>query len=87
MKNETTLNHCTPHDAKHLLADSASIKDFIHHDISRCNDYRCPTRAFCSRFRQMAIDIQKGETRVSVTDFNGREKVGLCDYFLNVDVV
>jgi hypothetical protein len=23
MKNESSINHCTPHDVKHLLADSA----------------------------------------------------------------
>ena len=25
MENETTLNHCTPPDAKHLLADSLPL--------------------------------------------------------------
>jgi len=87
MKNESSINQCTPPDAKHLLADSASIKDLIHRDISRCNDDRCPTAPFCERYLQMGIDYKKGETLVSVTDFKGREKVGLCDYFLNVDVV
>ena len=77
----------TPPDAKHLLADSASIKDLIHRDISRCNDDRCPTAPFCERYLQMAIDYKKGEKLVSVTDFKGREKVGLCDHFLNADVV
>jgi hypothetical protein len=34
MKNETTLNHCTPPDAKHLLADSASLSEAqIEHQI------------------------------------------------------
>lgn len=76
-----------PPDAKHLLADSASIKDLIHRDISRCNDDRCPTAPFCERYLQMAIDYKKGEKLVSVTDFKGREKVGLCDHFINVGVV
>jgi len=73
-------------DANNVLADIASIKDFIHRDISRCNDDRCPTAAFCKRYLQMEIDYKKGETLVSVTDFKGREKVGLCNHFLNVDV-
>jgi len=87
MENESSINHCTPPDAKHLLADSASIKDLIHRDISRCNDNRCPTAPFCERYLQMGIDYKKGKTLVSVTDFKGREKVGLCDHFINVDVV
>ena len=81
------LKNDTPADANNVLADSASIKDLIHRDISRCNDDRCPTAPFCERYLQMGIDYKKGETLVSVTDFKGREKVGLCDYFLNVDVV
>ena len=68
------------------VGGSASIKDLIHRDISRCNDDRCPTAPFCERYLQMAIDCKKGEKLVSVTDFKGREKVGLCDHFLNVDV-
>ena len=87
MKNESSINHSAPPDAKHLLADSAFIKDLIHRDISRCNDDRCPTDAFCRRYLQMGIDYKKGETLVSATDFKGREKNGLCDHFLNVDVV
>ena len=63
-----------------------STKDLIYRDVSRCNDYQCQTRGFCARFRQIAIDRQKGENLVSVSDFNGREKVGLCDYFINADV-
>ena len=84
---KTELNHQAQPDAKHLLADSDSIKDLIHRDISRCNDDRCPTAPFCERYLQMAIDYKNGETLVSVTDFKVREKVGLCDHFLNVDVV
>ena len=74
-------------EAKHLLADSASIKDLIHRDISRCNDNRCPTAPVCERYLQIGIDYKKGVTLVSVTNFKGCEKVGLCDHFLNVDVV
>ena len=81
------IPYVSPAIAKPMLADSASIKDLIHRDISRCNDNRCPTAPFCERYLQMAIDYKKGEELVSVTDFKGREKVGLCDYFLNVDVV
>lgn len=77
---------CYP-NVKNFLEDSASIKDLIHRDISRCNDDRCPIAPFCERNLQMAIDYKKGEKNVPVTDFKGREKVGLCDHFLNVDVV
>lgn len=63
-----------------------TIKDLIHRDISRCNDDRCQINVFCERYLQMNIDHKKGEKLVTVTDFKGREKVGLCDYFLNVDV-
>ena len=79
--------HVSTGGSNTVLADSASIKDLIHRDISRCNDDRCPTAPFCERYLQMAIDYKKGETLVSVTDLKGREKVGLCDHFLNVDVV
>ena len=78
--------HETPTDANNVLADGASTRDLIYRDISRCNDYQCPTNFCCARFRQMRIDRQKGETLVSVNDFKGREKVGLCDYFINADV-
>jgi hypothetical protein len=62
-------------------------KDLINRDISRCNDSKCPTSAFCERYLQRIIDYKKNETGVSVTYFKGREKNGLCDYFLNVDVI
>ena len=79
--HENSKKHITPTDTNNVLADSVSIKDLIHRDISRCNDDRCPTAPFCERYLQMAIDYKKGEKNVSVTDFKGREKVGLCDYF------
>lgn len=53
--------------AKSLLAYSAPTYDLIPRDISRCNDYRCPTAPFCERYLQMAIDYKKGETLVTVT--------------------
>lgn len=87
MSTNYELKNENPTDANNVLADSASIKDLIHRDISRCNNDRCPTAPFCERYLQMAIDYKNGEKNVSVTDFKGREKVGLCDHFLNVDVV
>lgn len=89
MNKETKAEnlHVSPADGKPLVSGSASVKDLIHRDISRCNDDRCPTAPFCERYLQMAIDYKKGEKLVSVTDFKGREKVGLCDHFINVDVV
>lgn len=63
-----------------------SKKDLIHRDISRCNDDKCPTSSFCKRYLQMAIDYKKNEKLVSVTDFKGREKNGLCNYFLNINL-
>jgi hypothetical protein len=71
-------------EPKPVLADSA---DLISRDMSRCNDYRCPTAPFCERRIQMSIDYAKGDTTAPVTDFKGRERSGLCDYFLNIDVV
>jgi len=61
-------------------------KDLISSFISRCNDYKCPTNAFCARFRQLRIDREKGDNIFSITDFKGRLKNGLCDYFINADV-
>ena len=88
MSNEKLSNEARNHALnKGAVSGSVSIKDLIHRDISRCNDDRCPTAPFCERYLQMAIDYKKGEKLVSVTDFKGREKVGLCDHFLNVDVV
>lgn len=78
--------HITPTDANNVLADGACIRDLIYRDISRCNDYKCPTNFCCARFRQLRIDRQKGEMLVSVNDFKGREKVGLCNHFINADV-
>ena len=63
------------------------MNNLIHNDISRCNDYKCPIGAFCARLRQLHIDKENGNTQMSVTDFKGREKNGLCDYFLNADVL
>jgi hypothetical protein len=61
------------------------MHNLINNDISRCNDYKCPTRAYCARFRQLHIDIKAGNTTFQVTDFQGRRKNGLCDNFINVD--
>ncbi len=85
MKNVDVKNEATTF-GNVMLAAGASTKDLISRDISRCNDNQCHTRGFCSRFMQMEIDRKKGETIVSVNDFNGREKVGLCDYFINAYV-
>lgn len=62
------------------------IEDLIHRDISRCNDDKCPTASFCKRYLQLGIDYKKGEKLVSVTDFKGSEKAGLCNHFLNIDI-
>ena len=59
----------------------------IHNDISRCNDYKCPTNFCCARFRQLRFDREKGNNDFSVTDFEGRKKTGLCDNFINADAV
>lgn len=63
------------------------LKNLITNDISRCNDYKCPTAAFCARFKQLSIDLKNGNKAISVTNFKGCEKKGLCDYFLNADVI
>lgn len=87
MDNKKLNNSSSAHFfANQKMEDSTSVKDLIHRDVSRCNDNRCPTAHLCERYLQMSIDYKKGERFVSVTDFKGREKVGLCDHFLNVDV-
>jgi hypothetical protein len=63
------------------------MRDLILNDVSRCNDYKCPTNAFCARFKQLRLDNEKGIKTMPVTDFNGRKKNGLCDYFINADVL
>jgi len=64
------------------------MKDLIHSDISRCDNYKCPTNAFCARFKQIQIDRTKEDRSIySTTTFKGHEKNGLCDYFLNADVM
>lgn len=68
------------------LKQNSTSTDFIHDDISRCNNYKCPTNFCCARFRQIQVDIKKADrAMVSTTKFNGHEKDGLCDYFLNVE--
>lgn len=62
------------------------MENLIPNDISRCNDYKCPTKFCCARFKQLYIDRKNGNT-VWTSDFEGRKKTGLCEYFLNVDVV
>lgn len=62
------------------------MNDLINKDISRCNNYKCPTKAFCARFRQIQIDRESEKyPLVSVTHFDGDKKIGLCDYFINVN--
>ena len=58
------------------------MKDLIPNDISRCNDYKCPTNFCCARFKQLSIDSKKGNT-VWISDFEGRKKTGLCEHFLS----
>ena len=71
MENESSINHSTPPDAKHLLADSASIKDLIHRDISRCNDDRCPTAP--------AIDDFADDGEDNLDDINDEDNTELDD--------
>ncbi len=61
------------------------VKDLIPLDCSRCSDDRCPIAIFCARSRQKTIDYKKGQKNILMTDFKGAEKVGLCDYFLNIE--
>ena len=63
------------------------MKNLINNDISRCNDYACPTNAYCARFKQLHIDKENSNGIVSVTNFMGCEKKGLCDNFLNSDII
>lgn len=63
-----------------------NLKDIINNDVSRCNDYKCPTNAFCARFRQLRYDKQNGIKPITVINFKGVEKTGLCEYFINADI-
>lgn len=53
--------------------------------MSRCNDHKCPTSMYCRRYKQLFVDRENGETRVSVTDFEGRNMKGLCEQFINTE--
>jgi hypothetical protein len=46
MKNETTLIHCTPPDAKHLLADVASLRYILFLIDSKIKQH--DGKIFCS---------------------------------------
>jgi hypothetical protein len=61
--------------------------DLILNDVSRCTDYKCPAGVFCARSRQLNIEYKKGVKNTPMTDFQGYQKRGLCDYFLNTDVI
>ena len=63
------------------------MRDLILDDVSRCTDIKCPIGAFCARSRQLNIDYKKGVKNRPKTDFKGYNKRGLCDYFLNADVI
>ena len=65
------------------LKNKPGAKDLIYRDISRCSDILCPKSNICSRLKQLEIDQLNKETLTSVNDFKGREKDGLCDYFID----
>ena len=71
--------------------EPCAIQSVVHsalipNDVSRCNDDKCLTRGFCARLWQLRLDREIGNNRISVTDFKGRDKKGLCYYFINTDV-
>lgn len=68
------------------LKNKPGAKDLIYRDISRCSDSFCPKSKICSRFKQLEIDRQNKETLTSVNDFKGRDKDGLCDYFIEYKI-
>jgi hypothetical protein len=68
------------------LENKPRTKDLIYRDISRCSDILCSKSNICSRFKQLEIDQKNGETLTSVNDFNGRDKDGLCDYFIELKI-
>jgi hypothetical protein len=69
-----------------MVTHIVEIEYLIPRDVSRCNDDKCPISAFCERNLQMFIDFKKGEKCISVTNFKGSAKNGLCEHFLNVDI-
>ena len=60
-------------------------KDLLLKDITRCFDYKCELGNICKRRLQNELDREKGELNVPVADFQGSEKEGLCEFFMNID--
>lgn len=60
-------------------------KDLINKDVTRCTDYKCELGNICKRRLQNDLDREKGELSVPAADFQGSEKEGLCEHFINID--
>lgn len=64
------------------------MEGLIANDVSRCSNMKCPTSAYCARYRQWRIEGRSKEgihKEVSVTQFDGDKQAGLCDFFINVE--
>lgn len=60
-------------------------KDLIYYDITRCNNDKCHAKEYCARFKQLQIDIENKNNRMSVVDFKDGENKGLCQHFLSIE--
>ena len=58
------------------------MKNLIHDDITRCNDFTCPKNGTCSRFLQRLIDKETRTPYISKTDFKGGKNDGDCIYYI-----
>ena len=60
-------------------------KDLINRNITRCTDYKCELGNICKRRLQNELDREKSEATAPVANFQGSEKEGLCEFFMNID--
>ena len=60
-------------------------KDLINKNVTRCFDYKCELVNICKRRLQNDLDREKSEATAPVANFQGSEKEGLCEFFMNID--
>lgn len=60
-------------------------KNLINKNVTRCTDYKCELGNICKRRLQNELDREKGELSVPAANFQGSEKEGLCEHFINID--
>lgn len=60
-------------------------KDLLLKNATRCTDYKCELGNICKRRLQNELDREKSEATAPVANFQGSEKEGLCEHFINID--